>query len=673
MRARLYQARHADELVGYFSQPPECGRGRDALICYCTGGGKTVLGNLVAARTRLPTGGTSQPGRYSHWIFTAPSDVLVNSFKLGEDIFDGNHCHTPPSIKTTDEDHIDIGKYLAMGDPQFALATSHISNTLYLPHFLEKLKTEPHLARGKMCFIDEAHRSARNNKLDDFRQAWVGAGGDVLWSTATPWDRDDGRPTVPRDVFTVRRTMAEQMADGFAPRTILSELVTVDCAGDPDAEDIAVPIEPEPVAQKLVEHMREEGWPKSIVRVKTQGSHDTNGGIIVAILRALLSAGRRVYVASAAHEGRRSRRGSATPVGSIGQHHPEILRANGRIIEDLRRRARQHGWEIDETGDLVEVRKYERLIKRYEDSCVDVIIGIHSIVEGFDWPLCSHSYLIGMPRGLLPVIQVLGRSARPRLIYDASGRHVPAYVGYPRAWEDRSKIVFVTARDPDAKDALLAQMLETCGYLSTFHQSVVLGAFRRSLNKLRIEGSGDIELDPGEVQTFTVSDERANEIDVAWNHAKLLLEASVTHPSKDYTVSDKIKITKTYLGVKDGLSQEAISGDRQLHEDVRQIIFLNYSPAREAIQDLGERVRESGKEPVEAFRGGLRRLLDEFEKDTTFFKDTSLTSSERMLALSSETITKYGERLAPIPPSKQQAAPGSRDPYSAIEALVRSR
>jgi hypothetical protein len=462
------------------------------------------------------------------------------------------------------------------------------------------------------------------------------------------------------------------MAAGYAPRIILSQMVTVDCTSDSDGEDYVVPIEPEPVAQKLVEHMREEGWPKALVRVKAQSGgpktlvrvkaqsrgHETNGAVIVAMLSALLAAGRRVFVASPAHEDRL-----------------EIRRANNAILEDLRCRARQHRWGIKETGDITEVREYERKVRRYEDSCVDVIIGIHAIVEGFDWPLCSHSYFIGVPHGLLPVIQGLGRSVRGRLTRK-SGRLVSVYDGYPKPWEDRSKLVFITADDPNVKDALRAQMLETCSYLQTFQRSEILGAFRRSLTPLRIESDdadeiGDVDMGTEDVQTLLVPEERAREINSAWLDARQILEERVTHPSKGYSLRDMILITKRYLAVKNG-SEEEIINSKQLHADIREVILLNDPRVCKKIQDIPDRIRASGKDPREGFYKELRRILEEFERDTS---DAPLTQSEKMmltLALTSDGITKWGNRVG-NQSKKENVRETAADPYSAIQKLVRSR
>jgi hypothetical protein len=649
IRLHPHQAEDAHALAKHFAEPyPECGGGRDAGAYYCTGGGKTILGSALAAMAKMPPGGTPAPGHYTHWMYSAPTNVIADSFYMpGVTGFsDGKTTYSAVPVRKD----VSIGDYLALENPGFAINPSHADVRNFLPHLRLRLERDPQMCRGKMNWLDEGHHAAVGNQLREFHDAWLLAGGDATWSTATPWDRDDGRATIGRDKFHVRRTIAEQMAEDYAPRTILSEMLTIECESYEDSEDVAVPVPPEPVADRLVTHMRADEWPKAIVRVKNQRNTGLNRAAIRASLRALRAVGQRVYVASETHE-----------------RDAEIERSNGEIIRDLRARARQFGWtDIEPTSDLAEVRAFEKRVTRYDQSCVDVIIGIQEIVEGFDWPLCSHAYLIGIPRGLLPVIQVLGRTVRSKLAH-ASDLLVPAYVGYPTRWQSFSKLVFITAPDPKAKDALLAQMLETCGYLSSFQQSVVLGSFRRLLKRLKIDAEEQAAA-AAKIRTFTLTEEQANEIECAWNESRRILDATTTRLSHDYSWSDKIKITLIYLGVKNGWTPEQVQQNTELREQVRQHILLNNPNVQRRISELPDRPLPPGRDIADGFKKSLRQILDEFEEDVSV---PALTVADKMvLALSGPGINKWGARVVPaasVPKS------GAKDPYSAIQDMLEGR
>ena len=69
---------------------------------------------------------------------------------------------------------------------------------------------------GRALFIDEAHHASADG-LSQMLAFWRERGSQLFFFTATPY-RGDGRPVKLDDMRTYRRSLAEHMAEGFAPR-----------------------------------------------------------------------------------------------------------------------------------------------------------------------------------------------------------------------------------------------------------------------------------------------------------------------------------------------------------------------------------------------------------------------------------------------------------------------
>ncbi|MFO0970558.1 MAG: DEAD/DEAH box helicase family protein, partial [Gemmataceae bacterium] len=78
---------------------------------------------------------------------------------------------------------------------------------------------------GKALFIDEAHHASADG-LSQIVTLWRERGGQLLFFTATPY-RGDGRPVKLDGMRTYRRSLAEHMAEGFAPHHLDSEIVAL--------------------------------------------------------------------------------------------------------------------------------------------------------------------------------------------------------------------------------------------------------------------------------------------------------------------------------------------------------------------------------------------------------------------------------------------------------------
>src|SRR5258708_32647298 len=75
---------------------------------------------------------------------------------------------------------------------------------------------------GKALFIDEAHHASADG-LSEIVALWRERGGQLFFFTATPY-RGDGRPVRLEGMRAFRRSLAEHMAEGFAPPHLASEI-----------------------------------------------------------------------------------------------------------------------------------------------------------------------------------------------------------------------------------------------------------------------------------------------------------------------------------------------------------------------------------------------------------------------------------------------------------------
>ena len=83
---------------------------------------------------------------------------------------------------------------------------------------------------GKALFIDEAHHASADG-LSQLVALWRERGGRLFFFTATPY-RGDGRPVRLDGMSAFRRSLAEHMAEGYAPRHLDSEIVALGQPGD---------------------------------------------------------------------------------------------------------------------------------------------------------------------------------------------------------------------------------------------------------------------------------------------------------------------------------------------------------------------------------------------------------------------------------------------------------
>jgi len=361
----------------------------DVLVEQPTGSGKTVqIVTLVAMHLGQ---------RFTHAVISAPQEQIEQGFvKRDYKIvaFPERQGVAVPSIQVPK--HTILGardskvgsvkrviQYLRQAGPlDHAFACTHAA--------LNRLTADdlPAELHGKALFIDEAHHASADG-LSQIVTLWRERGGQLFFFTATPY-RGDGRPVKLDGMRTYRRSLAEHMAEGFAPKHLDSEIVALGQPGDRvtaaqfTGEEAPPASYFESLVASICRRWCEDGKPKAIVRVPPM-----QGGKSGALVRRVMQA--------------------------LAGENARVLDATGTGVADKQRFLTGLKAEQPQT---------------FATSTFDVMIGIQRVLEGTDWPLCSAVYCVGMPGSLNTVVQFLGRAMRLK------------GPDYPAEQRDRAKLVF---------------------------------------------------------------------------------------------------------------------------------------------------------------------------------------------------------------------------------------
>jgi hypothetical protein len=366
-----------------------CRSSGPVLVEQPTGSGKTMqIVTLVAMQLGQ---------RFSHAVIAAPQQQIEHAF-----VHPDYRLVAFPTCRGVAAPDIEVPEGLILGARTSKQLNSASRLIAYLRHHgpkdhaiacthaaLKRLHLErvPDDLSGKALFLDEAHHASADG-LSEIVSLWRERGGQLYFFTATPY-RGDGRPVALDGMRLYRRSLAEHMAEGFAPRHLESEIVALGHRGDriTAAQFTGEEAPPASYFDELIaavcRRWTDDGRPKAIVRVPPM--RGGSGGLVARLIHALASQGARV------------------------------LDATGTGAEDKRRFL-----------DALEVEK----ARSHAESQCDVIVGIQRVMEGTDWPVCAAVYCVGMPGSLNTVVQLLGRAMRPK------GED------YPQQHKDRAQLVF---------------------------------------------------------------------------------------------------------------------------------------------------------------------------------------------------------------------------------------
>ena len=435
---RPYQARLVTDV---------CRTASDVLVEQPTGSGKTMqIVTLVAMHLGR---------RFTHALISAPQEQIEHGFvhrKYYRVDWSQHDGVAVPSVSVPEEIILaarksDLGSvrqirsYLQLPGPlDHALACTHAA--------LNRLEAKdlPGDLTGKALFIDEAHHASADG-LSQVVTLWRERGGQLFFFTATPY-RGDGRPVKLDGMKAFRRSLAEHMAEGFAPGHLDSEIVALGQPGDAITAGQFTGEEAPPrsyfdeLVSAIARKWLDDGKPKAIVRVPPM--RGGSSGLVARLKLALESHGARVL--------------DATGTGAADKE---------RFLHAL---------------------KAEQEARTHAESRYDVMVGIQRVLEGTDWPVCSAVYCVGMPGSLNTVVQFLGRAMRPKA------------ADYPAAHRDRARLVFFV---PCGGGSALADLgfdhsrhaLLTCCFLADHEvgqEWIVLREVRRGIE----DALGDPEKNP---------------------------------------------------------------------------------------------------------------------------------------------------------------------------------
>jgi hypothetical protein len=381
--------------------------------------------------------------RFTHAVIAAPQEQIEHGFDHRD-----YQAVTHPQCRGVAVPAVEVPEYMIWGARQSELGSvkrllaylrqsGPLDHALACTHAALNLLTADKLPRdltGKALFIDEAHHASADG-LSQIVSVWRERGGQLYFFTATPY-RGDGRPVALEGMRLFRRSLAEHMDEGFAPRHLDSEIVALGRPGDVvtagqfTGEDAPPPSYFDALVAAICRKWQDDRRPKAIVRVPPM--RGGSEGLVARLIQALSREGAR------------------------------LLDATGTRVEDKKR--------------FLKALKAESR-RTHAESQFDVMIGIQRVLEGTDWPMCSAVYCVGMPGSLNTVVQLLGRAMRPK---DDD---------HPAAERDRARLVFVV---PCAGGSALADLsmdhsrhaLLTCCFLADHEvgqEWIVLREVRRGI------------------------------------------------------------------------------------------------------------------------------------------------------------------------------------------------
>jgi hypothetical protein len=587
----------------------------DVLVEQPTGSGKTVqIVTLVAMHLGQ---------RFTHAVISAPQEQIEQGF-VKRDYYSisfparaGVACpaiQAPKSlIKGARESRLGsvkrVVQYLRQPGPlDHAFACTHAALNQITPQDL------PDDLTGKALFIDEAHHASADG-LSQIVTLWRQRGGQLFFFTATPY-RGDGRPVRLDGMRTYRRSLAEHMAEGFAPRHLESEIVALGNPGEVITPAIwageACPHDIKKFVLAICRRWLDDGKPKAIVRVPPMRER-RSGDFVNHLRQALASQGARV------------------------------LDATGTAETDKQRFLNGLKGEQQQT---------------FATSTFDVMIGIQRVLEGTDWPLCSAVYCVGMPGSLNTVVQFLGRAMRDK-------KEIP---DYPADQRDRARLAFFV---PCGGGSALADLsidhsrhaLLTCCFLADHEvgqEWIVTQAVRRGIEAALgpallpsppgsgVGGEGNAAADAENDANEPLDPEVRAEVELAMADAREQIIRNGNEP----TVGEVVQLTAK---TRPDLPEAAIQ--RVATEILAATDNPAGSAARQAIQrEIATRLRIDPK-VKQAMTAAFAVVLEEF-RDATLKDSVVLESVGRQVhGVTGGQMREFARRLrdaAPRPLTEEQ-------------------
>jgi hypothetical protein len=567
-------------------------RAGDALVEAPTGSGKTLLVRTLVA---LDLG---QPGGFTHAVVSCPQEQIERGFLRDHDTsiaWPSGPAAQPTLIaparlfRAARNDGCgtarSIRRYLAAPERAYALACTHAALARLheddLPKDLKKM----------ILIIDEAHHVPAAG-LSRIARMWRERGGRLVFCSATPF-RNDSKPVVLPGMIHLRRSLVEHMEEGWAPRTLSSEIVALGRSMQrvkPSqlTGDTAPPkAYTKPTAKALIKKWIEDGKPKTIVRVPPG-----RGALVRRVVAAFERAGARVLDATGVARDRKKR--------FLAALDAERMRGS-------------------------------------QNSQVDVIVGILRILEGTDWPVCAAVYSIGIPRSVGVVVQLLGRALRKK------------DTAYPIAYRDLARLVFfVPCSGGRALSELSTDHSRHVLLVSAFISDssvaqawTVTAAVQRGV-RLALGGRPEDELDRALDVTNVEGDRRARgevQLALAAAHDELIEKGEPVSPE---TLMERVRSTRPDLPTET-VEQVTVEYLASMPDAVG-------SAARARIEAEVEKRLRIDPQVKEAMRAAFARVLSEF-RDATLESSPALVHLRKQIhTLTGGAMREFAGRLAAAVP-----------------------
>ncbi len=431
---------------------------------------------------------------------------------------------------------------------------------------------------GHLLIIDEAHHTSDVNLTNKIRDAWLEAGGILLYLTATPY-RSDGKPVFDANATSsYYRSAATHADEGFAPKNweYLTEVMP-DCSPDGSEDHIRKG------AEHIAKHWDLLERPKTVIKVPSTGSTWDDNPISLMWAKALKTAFAK-YV----------------PADRV----------------------------LDAVGDSTKTKKnfnaamaHESAIKHYDQSKYGVVLACKRFDEATDWSLCSVAFMIGPPMRSMPaLVQFFGRTLRLKRWNPETGEGIQ---GYPEKYVDKALLVSflydridrsaTNRREHERRVVMLTALMERSHYGFTtlrneFRSILGLGVQRNEVEQIfeRISAQGmlqEIASDVGRIgglhklstkKNATLKDvyrgliKKKGGLDPSEKIALLALfadHASRAEPDKAHVVKDFIK--RAALGIDQMSRRKPKSPSTKTPSDTPQDAVIDY--LADQLDDLVEK------------------------------------------------------------------------------------
>lgn len=419
-RFREYQL---DDFVAAFESLAQTGR---FLLSYCVSAGKTYMALALASllvRRKFVT----------HVVILCPTRNICQQFCKEEGVVLEGFSEPIPFLPF---DRRSGSRYRKMDDHLLDYLKTSGGTTFVCTYNTFRGKKRDQIiaavdALGDriLIVIDEVHHV--HTELPDDRGNWISRTINRckfmrrLGLSGTPYRTSD-EPVKIEDEPERKRVLSEHMIEGFTPRFLAFEILTVPGGSEKsDLGNAGVPLCKQEAIDLILNHMKNDGWPKSILRCKTYAKRYDHEKLVEMVQQKIEEAGRTAIT----------------------------------LYSD------------DADANMKECIEAEKARLPYSD-LKDVIVTLRRGEEGGDFPSRSHLYLFGCPRSPRLLEQLFGRILRLRV--DEEEKRHPLFPGYSDRWLHESKVVFVVAESAEIEDRVSETLFRATMFISTLETSLAL-------------------------------------------------------------------------------------------------------------------------------------------------------------------------------------------------------